>query len=108
MFVALLLEQQAGGLQGRYDRGVGVLEHVGAGKGPGFGGEVAGLIHRAEHRQAVFFAGVEVVYAVAWGGVHQARAGLGGDVVAADHHRAGALQQWMAVSDSFQLAALNA
>ena len=70
MFVALLLEQQACGFQGTEDRWVGVLEHVGASKGPGFGGEVAGLIHGAEHRQAVFLAGVEVVYAVARGGVH--------------------------------------
>ena len=108
VLVALLQQQGAGGLQGLDDRRIGVLEHVGAGKGAGFGGEVAGLVHRAEHRQAVFFAGVEVVYAMAGGGVHQARAGFGGDVVAADHHSTGAIQQGMAVDDALELGALEA
>ena len=87
---------------------VGVLEHVGAGKGPGLFGEVAGLIHGTEHGQPVLFAGVEVVHAVAGGGVHQARAGFGGDVVAAQYHRAGALQQGMAVEDPLQLCTFHA
>ena len=41
---------------------------------------------------------------MAGGGVHQARAGFGGDVVAAQYHRAGALQQGMAVEDPLQLS----
>ena len=42
--------EQAGALQRFDDRGVGVFEHVGAGEGTGFGGEVARFIHWAEHR----------------------------------------------------------
>ena len=45
---------------------------------------------------------------MAGGGVHQACAGLGGDVVAADHHLARALQQRMAVDDSLERGAFYA
>ena len=45
---------------------------------------------------------------MAWGGVHQARAGFGGDVVAAQNHRAGAFQQGMAVEDPLQLSTFHA
>ena len=45
---------------------------------------------------------------MAGGGVHQARAGLCGDVVAAQHHRAGALQQGMAVEDPLQFGTFDA
>ena len=108
VLVAFLLEQQTRGLQGGNDRGVGVFQHVGAGEGAGFGGEIAGLIHRAEHRKTRLFAGVEVVDAVAGGGVDQPGARFGGDVIPADHDRAGALQQGMAVDDAFEIGALHA
>ena len=94
-------------MQGGDDRPVGVLEHVGAGKRARLGGEGAGLIHRTKHRQAVCLAGVEVIDAVAGRGVDQARAGFGGDVVTAQHHRAAALEQGVLVGDAFQLAALE-
>ena len=106
--VALLRQQGAGVAQGRQDGGVGVLEHVEPGEGAGFGGEGAALIHRAENRQAVLAAGIEVVDAVARGSVHQAGAGFGGHVVAAHQHRRGAIQQGMAVLDPLQRLALHA
>ena len=107
VFVALLGQQQPGVPQCRDDRRVGVLEHVEPGEGAGLLGEGAGLIHRAEHRQAVLVAGVEVVDPVARSGVHQAGARLGGDVVAAEHHRAGAIQEGVAVLEALQLGALQ-
>ena len=106
--VALLRQQGAGVAQGRQDGGVSVLQHVEPGEGAGFGGEGAALIHRAENRQAVLSAGIEVVDAVARGGVHQAGAGFGGHVVAAHQYRRGAIQQGMAVLDPLQRLALHA
>ena len=107
MLIALFGQQHAGIAQGGDDRRIGILEHVQAGKRARLIGEGAGFIHRAEHRQAVLAAGVEVVDAVAGGCVHQARARFGGDVVATEHHRAGALQQRMAIADALQLGSLH-
>ena len=70
--IGLLLEQGPGGLQRLNDLGVGILEHIQARERPGLVGEVAGFVHRAEHRQAVLLAGVEVVDAVTRCGVHEA------------------------------------
>ena len=102
VFIALFRQQGAGLLEGVDDRRVGVLEHVEAREGPRFLGEGAGLIHRAQHRQAVLAAGEEVVDAVARGGMHQARARFGGDVVAPQHHRRRASEQRMAIGNPLQ------
>ena len=100
-------QQGAGLLQGRDDRPVGVLEHIEAGKGTGFGRQRAGFVDRAQHLEVVLAAGVEVVDAVAGRRVHQAGAALGGDVIAAEHHRAAALEQGVAVDDALELGALD-
>ena len=54
------------------------------GVGAGFGGELAGGVDGVEDRQTVFDAGLEVVGAVAGGGVDGAGAGFQLDVVGAD------------------------
>ena len=107
MAVGLLLEQGPGGLQRLNDLGVGILEHIQARERPGFVGEVAGFVHRAEHRQAVLLAGVEVVDAVTRRGVHEACARFGGDVIAPDHHRTGAVQERVAVRQTGEQGAFH-
>ena len=102
VFVAFFGQERLGLLQSRDDRGVGVFQHVEPSEGPGLLGEPSPLIDGAEHGQVVFAAGVEVVDAMARGRVHQAGAGFGGDVVAANHHRAAALQQWMAIGQALK------
>jgi hypothetical protein len=95
-------QQRTRFLQRADDGAVGVLEHVEPGKGARLGGQGAGFIDRAQHRQVVLAPGVEVVDAMPRRGVHQACAAFGGDVVAAEHHRAGALQQRVAIADPLQ------
>ena len=95
--VVLLLEQCAGLRQRFDDCGVGVLEYVQPRKWTRFCGEGAGFINGAEHRQSIFQAGVKVIDSMAWSGVHQPCSGLSGDVVTADHHRTGAIHQWMPI-----------
>ena len=105
--VGLLRQQGAGIPQGLDDRRVGILEHVEPGEGAGLIGEGARLIHRAKHTQAMLAAGEEVVHPMARGGVHQSRARLGGDVIAAHHHGAGAIQQGVAVEQARQFSPLH-
>ena len=107
MAVGLLLEQCAGLLQRLDDGGVGVLENVQPLEGTRLRCESAGFVNGAEHGQAVLLAGLKVVDSMPRSGVHQPCSGLGGDVFAADHHRAGAIQQRMSINQVGQQSAFH-
>ena len=107
VLVALFGQQHPRIPQGRDDGAIGILEHIQPGERPRLRRQDAVLIHRTQHRQTVLAPGVEIIDAMAGGGVHQARARLHRDVIAPHQHRRGAIEQGMAVLDAGQFAALE-
>ncbi len=64
----------------------------------------AGLVHIAVQVEAVLHAGVEVVSTMCWSGVHRARTGVHGDVVA-EHAEDAAIEERMSEGHALQLRA---
>mmetsp|Transcript_1136 Transcript_1136/g.2482 ORF Transcript_1136/g.2482 Transcript_1136/m.2482 type:complete len:317 (+) Transcript_1136:1910-2860(+) len=108
MRVRFLQDERAARPQALDARHVAVPEHVFTRQpGPRLRGKVPSVVHGGQQRQAELEARNVVLLAVPGRGVHKPRAALGGDIIAAHHHRGLALRSvhGVRVDEALQLSA---